>query len=653
MISLVCAPSPSVLQTLTKTTARAPSGYHKGKPQGEFKRADKNKQAREWHEGPPRVGTFSMRATRFRLGAGCLSWERKDGTAAKNERILDVIPARFKDPAVNSTRGWRDLNKEEIKRIEKGKMSKPQLGRKAKGAAKADKGKGRAVEESVEEEGVPGDGDEAQFGDADGWMGGSNEQGSDVWPEYNPADFETSMPAPQLHHQNPRGESSRSSAKDVDGNGESASFQQLPPPPRKRARSALDVDSSEGSDDRAQKRVRVTSTAQVQSNTGSTPRITTSRVPRKQQKAAARKTSATQGLSAPANAATGDNIPVHGVYPTLPSNGFDASPPVYYGDLGQPYSAGTSVNAASLMPGFYDPSAQHGYGTSFPQSQLTQDENSSMLLPQTGEPSASYAQSSAAQTYPTNDFLPGFPYFDNAITPDSNVQEFDPGYYPPVSGFRPDGTLDYNSAWNAPLQMSTFDQEPNQYDVPLTQPSEWGYPPQLPPSPGVTGKRKRVHDSVTEQPEGQHGPKRIKRHAANPAVVPEVPYPTDPVIGAYDSPLPAGYAGYETTPPEYKHLDMQGTSLPQPATNFPDSAPNLLSSFDGESWTGEAFPTQGQGSMPLVSDLDGMLAQDFTPRYQDVQDGSGYNSYPNQLADFQSSQWQPGQGDDWYLRWMY
>ncbi len=607
-----------------------------------------------------------MRATRFRLGAGCLSWERKDGTEAKNQRILDVIPARFKDPAVNSTRGWRDLNKEEIKRVERGKMNKPQLGRKGKGAAKADKGKGKAVEDPVDGEGVPGDEEEAQFGDADGWIGGSKEPANDIWPEYNPADFETSMPAPQLQHQNPRGESSRSSANDVDGNGESAPFQQLPPPPRKRARSALAADSDECSDDRAQKRVRVASTAQADSETGHASRITTSRVPRKQQKAAARKTSATEGLPASVYSAAGDNTPVHGVYPTLPSNGFDSSSPASYGDHGQLYSADSSVNAASLMPGFYDTGAQHGYGSSCLQSQLTQHEEPSMLLPHTETPSASYAQSSAAQTYPANCFSSGSSYLGNAITPasnvqddnpgyyplGSNVQDFDSSYYPPASGFRPDGTLDYNSAWNAPLQLSSFDQEPNQYDVPLTQPLEWDFLQNLPPSPEVTGKRKRVHDSVTEEPEGPRPIKRAKGYTPSPAVVPEVPYPTDPVIGAYDSPLPAGYAGYETTPPEYKYLDMQGTSFPQPGLSFPNASPNLLSSVDGESWTAEAFPTQGQGNMPLISDLDGMPASDLTRTYQDVQDGPSYNSYAPQLADFQSSQWQPGQGDDWYLRWM-
>ncbi|CAF9927049.1 hypothetical protein IMSHALPRED_007108 [Imshaugia aleurites] len=63
---------------------RAPNGYYKGEPETEMKKKDKTSKEREWHEGPSRFGIFSMRATRFRMRAGCLSWEKKDGTAAKN-----------------------------------------------------------------------------------------------------------------------------------------------------------------------------------------------------------------------------------------------------------------------------------------------------------------------------------------------------------------------------------------------------------------------------------------------------------------------------------------------------------------------------------------------------------------------------------------
>ena len=146
-ISLVCDHAFSICSKLTDKTARAPNGYYTGGPEtikksSRDKKKDKKVEkavTRQWHEGPPRVGTFSMRATRFRLGAGCLSWAKKDGTVAKNQRILDVIPAQFKDPAVNSTKGWRDLNKAEMKMVKAGALKKPQLGPKDKRAADAAK----------------------------------------------------------------------------------------------------------------------------------------------------------------------------------------------------------------------------------------------------------------------------------------------------------------------------------------------------------------------------------------------------------------------------------------------------------------------------------------------------------------------------------
>ena len=109
-----------------------------------------------------------MRATRFRLRAGCLSWAKKDGTAAKNQRILDVIPAQYKDPAVNSTKGWRDLNKAEIKRVNAGALKKPQLGPKDKRAADAaKKAEGLQGSANSAEEGRQGKGEEFTSGVTD------------------------------------------------------------------------------------------------------------------------------------------------------------------------------------------------------------------------------------------------------------------------------------------------------------------------------------------------------------------------------------------------------------------------------------------------------------------------------------------------------
>lgn len=57
-----------------------------GKEQGKTKTAKGL-----WHEGPPRVGTFSMRATRFRQSAGCLSWSTKDGKSAEPGMVVEEL----------------------------------------------------------------------------------------------------------------------------------------------------------------------------------------------------------------------------------------------------------------------------------------------------------------------------------------------------------------------------------------------------------------------------------------------------------------------------------------------------------------------------------------------------------------------------------
>lgn len=148
-----------------------------------------------------------MRATRFRLSAGCLSWEKMDGTAAKNQRILDVIPAQYKDPAVNSTKGWRDLNKAEIKQIKDGAMRKPQQGPKGKRAAQAEKDLAKqegSFEGYVEGKGFLEDRAMTQYGDRGAWIGATNEQENGVWPENDPEHFERSLLAAQIHETNPQ-----------------------------------------------------------------------------------------------------------------------------------------------------------------------------------------------------------------------------------------------------------------------------------------------------------------------------------------------------------------------------------------------------------------------------------------------------------------
>lgn len=86
-----------------------PNGYHEKNAQGHV----------VWHEGPPRYGTVGMRATRFRMHAGLLSWKLRSGSDAKNAKILSLIPAECKDPLVNSTASHRDFNEAEQKEVRK------------------------------------------------------------------------------------------------------------------------------------------------------------------------------------------------------------------------------------------------------------------------------------------------------------------------------------------------------------------------------------------------------------------------------------------------------------------------------------------------------------------------------------------------------
>ena len=72
---------------------------------------------RRRHEGPPRVGTINQRAQRFRIRAACIAWCKREGTGAKNEMILGMIPKEC--IAANSTKGWRDLTKAEFDLVEK------------------------------------------------------------------------------------------------------------------------------------------------------------------------------------------------------------------------------------------------------------------------------------------------------------------------------------------------------------------------------------------------------------------------------------------------------------------------------------------------------------------------------------------------------
>lgn len=300
--------------TLTNPIARAPNGYWKGKPDTEKKNKKKDQKPREWHDGPPRVGTFSMRATRFRLGAGCLSWEKKDGTTAKNKRILDIIPAQYKDPAVNSTKGWRDLNMAEKKRIKDGAMKKPQQGPKAKRAAQAEKEKAEKEgpnEYSVEREDLLNDEEMILYGDKDAWIGASNPQENGVWPGFDPKGFESSTPPSQVYHMDPLSSNPGQLPSVVDENSlatknEPTGLDSMQP--RKRSRRVLDADSDQAGSLRAQKRIRATVDAQDPGQKRDISRIPTSSMARQRQREPASGPYAAGGtLSPTTRSMTGSN----------------------------------------------------------------------------------------------------------------------------------------------------------------------------------------------------------------------------------------------------------------------------------------------------------------------------------------------------------
>ena len=244
--------------------------------------------ANKWHNGPPRVGTFSMRATRFRTEAGCLSWGMKEGTAPKNKRILDLIPAQYKDPAVNSTKGWRDLNPAEIKMIKDGAMKTPQKARKKNRAAKAEKDrqtKESTIEGSVEGELYLEDGENVLYGHEDAWVGAPDEEDSDGLPEYDSDDLEGPLPGPQVYRMFTPINDAWQSPSVVGDNPEDfeneSSLLNLTQP-YKRSGKTLIKASEEGSNVLSQNRVKFPSNTQSLGNEGAISSISKSRVARKQ-----------------------------------------------------------------------------------------------------------------------------------------------------------------------------------------------------------------------------------------------------------------------------------------------------------------------------------------------------------------------------------
>ena len=367
---------------LTSATARAPNGYHKGMPeeksQKTTKRNKRNKAdeqedeiEREWHEGPPRVGTFSMRATRFRLSAGLLSWEKKDGTVAKNQRILDQIPDQYKDPSVNSTKGWRDLNKNEIKAIADGAMRKPQKGPKDKRAAvmeKKKKEKERLLQESIEAEGALKDGVDVESEDEGSSFDAFNGPDNGAWPTADLYHYEGFKPAPQGYHTVPQSNDAWQAPSFVNKTPVNDGYELGGPgfPQLQKRSRNNDADSDDAGNILGSKRMRVATDAQANGHQRKGPIIRTSRMPRPQQRGQAPRRYGAKGApSALPQPAVDGNVPGQADHPTLPGSGFHPPQPILHQDINQTMYSTNSVNAGYPIPGTDDSISQTMYPTNF------------------------------------------------------------------------------------------------------------------------------------------------------------------------------------------------------------------------------------------------------------------------------------------------
>ncbi|KAL2038871.1 hypothetical protein N7G274_008393 [Stereocaulon virgatum] len=89
----------------------------------------------EWKT--PRGGTINQRAQRYRGTAGLISWNQREGTQSKNDYILSLIPGWCKNPAVNSIKHFRDLEKAE--RVAVTKQNEGKMLSRARNAKREDK----------------------------------------------------------------------------------------------------------------------------------------------------------------------------------------------------------------------------------------------------------------------------------------------------------------------------------------------------------------------------------------------------------------------------------------------------------------------------------------------------------------------------------
>ena len=686
-ILLVCNLAILVLPKLRNATARAPNGYYKGDPQTKNKKTEMGEKLREWHQGPPRVGTFSMRATRFRLRAGCLSWEKKDGTVAKNQRILDVIPARYKDPTVNSTKGWRDLNTAEIKKIKDGAMKKPQQGPKKKRAAEAKK----EAEDFQKNE---------EYEERGGSQGGCFEYTA------GRAEEEENYVSPDLYHGSAAGFSRRRPWTNIKPDNELDFHGGLSlPEPSKRSREQKSTKMGNLEEDfeaRPFKKGRTPMHAHnsqgVRDGTNLLPHTRSkSQKPRHRRTGGPKPEDAVEESMRFSSATNPYDLQDQGIHTWPSSAGFNHTLAPLPESLGQPWDTlgrnaearrspkelrsdewrqsdtrdpqtyfhqdnldsdyfhepppgpheGFTLGSQSIgfHAGFANVSSQvRGFdmndSTSLPavtqykssQYDLSHDDYSQGDYPQDGFPQDGYPW----DVYPQND-LPHERFPQNSFSRDSLPQTIPPQDTGPFEGLTRE-SLRQEHPWNGSL-----------YDNPSCKDAL----PPMPPPAIVTGKRKRTDDPSHRQPKQE---RKIKRARSSKTAL--LPSPEVSLAACEDS--------------EYGHsqrelVESQHARLPQTEGEFPKSFPSPLPSSFGYRRNGGRPPIEMHGSPsetnsdygisdgPATGPLHGepyLQAHDPIHIGTELQSGFDHDAYLP--ADFHRGQWEAIQASlstDWHRDW--
>lgn len=598
-----------------------------------------------------------MRATRFRLSAGCLSWDSKDGTAAKNQRIRDLIPAQYKDPAVNSTKGWRDLNKAEIKNIKEGAMKKPQQGPKAKRAAQTEKDlaeKRNTVDHPIEQEGSIEDGEEVEYED---WIGASDKQDNSAWRDHDQRDLEISKPAPfrsftnpQIGRLMPQGGNALHSQAVMKQNLAGVGMELKRLDSRKRSRSPLNADSDEGKT-RAPKRMRITAEAQSLGSEGGLSHVTKPKMVRQQPRVPTASPYAVQ-VTAPLTAypEIGGSIDGQEPLPSVSGGGLDFSFQAPHENCGELYNSNRTANAGPLILNTYNSNTQ--CGSVGLQSQLAQNGSYQVPQPRTqrGKHSDSHAELGAFQVEKANSRFFGPPYLKYNVNSGLEAQDEEVEDYAPASGLHIEESPEYESPVYEPRQILSLCHGSTQHESPLADLQ------QIPPGSKTIGKRKRTDGSATEHLEGRRPTKRTKGHVSKPAPAP-APASLGPPEPASRAEKSTPVVRFERPTPGYGQMNMQNIEFPQVGRYLPDSLPELLPSVHRKPWSREGLPFETQGLTPVFSSqhwmLDGLTpdrpdtepflqAHDPIHENQEVPDSPIYDD-AQESAEFHRGQWEVNQ----------